>query len=300
MVVAGIVVGAAIVGVLTNVATLQFAADRFTADALAADGATKQPACERMFRIAETPILASQDHLTRLEGRARDQRSMLAGIGLPAPSQFADVEAVVKNVREGRTVEPRLAVAIRVSLTLKLIRQRLKDHPTAGIEIEYADHGLGLFRMRLDRLIAVIGDIDVAERSEPRRPALTHPFVHPLKNFGPQTVAVVLGDGSHHIERQSAGGSGTKLILDESQLHPEVIGQRFRYTQVIIQGLRLAGKRNRFFLVANHQYRRPKLDFRILRKDNNVTIGGFRFRNRIHSCPVDLYGHILMFIASAF
>ena len=41
----------------------------------------------------------------------------------------------------------------------------------------------------------------------------------PLEHFGPQVVAVVLGDGGHHVERQGPGGTGAELVVDEGQLH---------------------------------------------------------------------------------
>jgi hypothetical protein len=114
MVVTRFVVGAAIVGVLAD-AACELVANRSAGNALATVRTAKQSASQRVFGITEEAILASQNGLTRLEGRVGDQRSMFAGIGLAAPFQFADVEPIVENSRECRSVEPWLAVAIGVS-----------------------------------------------------------------------------------------------------------------------------------------------------------------------------------------
>ncbi len=100
----------------------------------------------------------------------------------------------------------------------ELVGERLERVAARGVQLEDANQRLRFLRVRLDRLVAVV-DVDVAERGEARRPALPDLLVHPLEHFRPQVVAVVLGDGGHHVERQCTGRAGAELVVDERQLH---------------------------------------------------------------------------------
>ena len=110
---------------------------------------------------------------------------MLTGIGLATSFQFTDVEAVVEDVRKFRAMKSRLALAIDMPFSLKLIAQTLEGQTTTGINIEDANHGLRFLRMRLHRLVAIVGHVDVAIGSKTSRPALPNPLVHPFEDFGP-------------------------------------------------------------------------------------------------------------------
>ncbi len=73
MIGAGVVVGAPVIDVLADAAPLEFSADAFSGDRLAAEFAAEQPAGQRMFGRSGSPIPAAQDVLASVESRPVDE-----------------------------------------------------------------------------------------------------------------------------------------------------------------------------------------------------------------------------------
>ena len=86
-----------------------------------------------------------------------------------------------------------------VAFALELVGERFERVAARGVELEYANQRPRFLRVRLNRFVAVF-DVDVAVRGEARRPVLPHLLVHALDHFFPQIVAVILGDGRHHVQ----------------------------------------------------------------------------------------------------
>ena len=120
---------------------------------------------------------------------------------LAVAMELADIEPVIEDVGKGGAIEACLALAKAMPFSLKLVRQTLEGMPAGGIEFEDTGHGLRRFRMRLHGLVRIVA-VNVAKRSQPRRPALADLLVHAFEHLQTQIVAVVLGDSGHHVERQ--------------------------------------------------------------------------------------------------
>jgi len=213
----GMVVAAAVVDVLVVPAAVELAADQFAGHGEVAAGTTEEATRERDVGVAGSTVATVKDVPAGVEHLAINQQAVTALEHLPVAFEFTDVEPVVEDVRECRAVEARLAGTIRVSFGCELVGQTLERESPAGVELEDADDGLGLLRVRHDRLVAII-DVDVAIRCKAGGPALLDLLVHALDDLGAQVVRVVLRHRRHHVERQCTRRARAELVLDEGQL----------------------------------------------------------------------------------
>jgi len=190
MIGAGVVVGAPVIDVLADAASLQLAADAFPGDRLAAVRAVEQATSQWMTGRSGSPVPAVQDVLPGVERGSVDESPVAPLEDLPVPVQFADVEAVAEDVRERRAMEAGLSPTENVPLAGKLVGEALEGVAARGVELEDADQRPRFLRVGLDRLVTVV-HVDVAKRRQPRGPPLPDFLVHALEHFGPQVIAVV-------------------------------------------------------------------------------------------------------------
>ncbi|MEQ8790107.1 MAG: hypothetical protein RIC55_27675 [Pirellulaceae bacterium] len=203
---------------LVDAAALELAADAFSGDRLATEGTLEQAARVGKFGSTRSSITAVQHILAGVKRGPVDQPPITSLKHLSIALQFPDVESVVEYVGKRRAVEARLALAEDVPFVFKLVGERFERVASRGVKLKDTNQRPRLLRMRLHRFVAVL-DVEVAVGGEARRPSLPHLFIHPLQYFRPQIIAVVLGDGGHHVERQRSCGTGAKLVIDEGQLH---------------------------------------------------------------------------------
>ncbi|OQB78631.1 MAG: hypothetical protein BWX88_05148 [Planctomycetes bacterium ADurb.Bin126] len=212
-----VVVATLVVDVHVAVAALEAAPNLLTGDGKTAARATQDAPGEHDLGAARPAVLPLQQVLAGVEEPAVDDQAVLALVHAAVTLEFADVEAVVQDVADGRSGESRLRPAVDVAFLLELVDHALEGVPAAGVELEDAHDRLRLLGVRDDRLATVL-HVHVAVRRQTRGPALADLLVHALEDLGPQVVRVVLGDGGHDVERQRPGSTGAELVIDERQL----------------------------------------------------------------------------------
>src|SRR5262245_59063843 len=126
MVRSAIVVRAAVVDVLANAAVPELAPDALPGHREAAVRAAQQAYAALVGAGRRPPVLAVEEVLADLEGRAVDQELVLASVDAAIAYQLADVEAVVQDVGEPGAIEAWLARAIDEALLRELARDPLE------------------------------------------------------------------------------------------------------------------------------------------------------------------------------
>ena len=106
-----------------------------------------------MLWRARAAVATIENVLAGVERRPVDQPLVPPLEDLPVAMQFADVEAIVENVRKSRAVETRLAGAVDVPLAFQAVGQALERVTARGVQLEDANNRLRLLRMRLNRLV---------------------------------------------------------------------------------------------------------------------------------------------------
>ena len=127
------VVGTSVIEVLPHPAALQFAADAFSGDRLAAERALEEPARQRMLGRARATVPSVHNVLAGVECGPVDQPFVPPLKDLPVAVQFADVEAIVEYPRKRRPIESRMAVAEDMPLTFELVGQAFECVASRGV-----------------------------------------------------------------------------------------------------------------------------------------------------------------------